>query len=253
MNRSWSRPLSALLVSLALAACGGFSIDRSDQASGAPSGAAVEVGPSFSYTAWSERDDPEYYRVIGPAQLADIPEPGTATYSPLDRHGRAGQAAACVTFEMMEAGRSRERDDMSSVHPSGWGHNDEVDIELADGSFYHGRFWNRSHLIAKSLGGSDEIENLVTGTRMQNVGSNTGDPGGMAYCEDLARDWLDAHPTGSIAYVATPVYEGTEPVCRSVIVDLRSSDGLVDQRVEVFNTAKGYEVDYAEGSFRKLP
>jgi DNA-entry nuclease len=71
----------------------------------------------------------------------------------------------------------------------------------------------------------------------------------MAYCENLARMWLEDYPDGWLAYVATPVYEGDELVCRSVIVDMLSSDGELDVRIEVFNAAKGYTIDYATGEF----
>ena len=205
--------------------------------------------PTYTYTAWSDEAAPEYYRIVDYAEIATIPEPGTAVYSPLDSLGRSGQAAACVTYDMMEAGRARHRKSLSSISPSGWGDNPEVDIPQANGDIYHGQFWNRSHLIAKSLGGDDIRENLVTGTRMQNVGSNGRYAGGMGYCENLARMWLDDNPDGWLAYVATPVYEGDDLVCRSVIVDMRSSDGSLDVRVEVYNAAKGYTIDYATGAF----
>lgn len=204
---------------------------------------------TFTYTTWSEEAAPEYYRIVGNAEVVTIPEPGTAVYSPLDALGRSGQAAAYVTHDMMEAGRARNRKSLSSISPSGWGDNPEVDIPQANGDIYHGQFWNRSHLIAKSLGGDDIQKNLVTGTRMQNVGSNGKYAGGMGYCENLARMWLDDNPDGWLAYVATPVYEGSELVCRSVIVDMRSSDGSLDVRVEVYNAAKGYAIDYATGTF----
>lgn len=209
-----------------------------------------EEQPS-SYSRWSETAAPEYYLVIGASHIDQQLEPGTVSYTPLDELHRAGRATACISYEMMEAGRARERQDISDLHPSGWGHNAEATITLSNGSTYHGMFWNRSHLIAKSLGGADELENLVTGTRMQNVGSNSrgGSSGGMAYAEGLARSWLEAHPTGSLMYVATPVYEGNELVCRSVLVDLLSSDGSLDLRIEVFNAAKGFDIDYATGEF----
>ena len=230
------------------------SVTIGDEASGSSTEATSgNEAQDATYTHWSEAEAPEYYLVAGTSHIDKKLEPGTAMYSALDEYGRTRQAVACVTYEMMKAGQARERQNISELHPAGWGHNSEVDIELANGSTYHGMFWNRSHLIAKSLGGIDELENLVTGTRMQNVGSNLqdGSPGGMGYPEGLAHDWLDAHPTGSITYVATPVYEGDEPVCRYVIVDLLSSDGSLDQRVVVFNAAKGYEIDYATGEFRK--
>lgn len=105
-------------------------------------------------------------------------------------------------------------------------------------------------MIAKSLGGKDELENLVNGTRMQNVGMNdSSNPGGMAYTETIARDWLDKNPDGTIQYVATPVYEGNEIMPRSVFVDIKTSDGSINQHVEVFNTAYGYTIDYSTGKF----
>ena len=142
----------------------------------------------------------------------------------------------------------REREDIHEIHPAGWGHNREVDIVNPDGSTYHGAIFNRSHLLAKSLGGDDADYNLVTGTRTQNVGDNTGQNGGMAYTEGLARDWL-RHNDGTVYYSATPVYEGDELLPRSVIVDVRSSDGELDLEVEVYNAVAGYDVDYATGRF----
>ena len=78
---------------------------------------------------------------------------------------------------------------------------------------------------------------------------NNDGTGGMAYCENLARMWLEDNPDGYLTYIATPAYEGDELVCRSVIVDMLSSDGEMNVRIEVFNAAKGYEVNYADGTF----
>ncbi|MBM6773993.1 DNA/RNA non-specific endonuclease [Olsenella profusa] len=198
---------------------------------------------------WDAEAYPEYYRVLGPAVVSDEPAPGEARYEGLDDLGRTGAVTATVTYDMMEAGSDRERADISDIHPSGWGHNEEVDIPMPDGTSYHGYLFNRSHLLAKSLGGADAAENLVTGTRTQNVGDNHGQDGGMAYAEGLAREWLRAHPDGTVYYRATPVYVGSELVPRSVVVDVRSSDGSLDQEVEVFNAATGFKIDYATGAF----
>ena len=213
-----------------------------------PAGEQPTDGQALGYTAWSEDVAPNYYRVVGEAHLDVELTPGEITYSGLDLLGRSGRAVACVTYEMMQEGIDREREDISSIHPSGWGHNAEVDIELIDGSVYHGYMFNRSHLIAKALGGADIQENLVCGTRMQNVGDNN-PAGGMLFCEQVARDWLIRNQGGWVLYSATPVYEGDELLCRSVIVDMRSSDGSLDMRVEVYNAALGYRIDYATGEF----
>ncbi len=203
----------------------------------------------LAWTTWDEVSAPEYYRVLGAAQISVDLQPGEVRYADLDSLGRAAGAWANVTADLASQGSSRQREDMSALKPSGWGHNREVDIELADGTFYHGAFFNRSHLLAKSLGGEERLENLVCATRMQNVGSNKGDGGGMAYTEGLAREWLKCNPSGTVYYSAVPVYEGSQAVCRSVIVDVKSSDGTIDLEVEVHNAAKGYTIDYATGEF----
>lgn len=199
---------------------------------------------------WHEAEAPNYYQVVGPAEFDKTLSPGEVEYAALDWLGRAGKVRACVDAPLAQAGASRERDVTSNIHPSGWGYNEEVTIELADGDTYHGYMWNRSHLLAKSLGGEEIEENLICGTRMQNVGTNMrGTEGGMAYPESLAREWLAHHPDGYVQYSAEPLYAGGEPVCRVVLVDVRSSDGSIDCEVVVYNAAKGYEINYATGDF----
>lgn len=217
-----------------------------------PSSVEAEVRAFPAPTAWSEEEAPNYWRVVGPAVVdLDIPA-GEVRYQPLDELGRATRAAGTVTYETMQAGIARERGNLQGVEPSGWGHNQEVTIVQPNGKEYHGYLWNRSHLVAKSLGGSDDLENLVCGTRMQNIGSNDGQ-GGMGYPEGLARTWLESHPEGTLFYSATPLYAGDELVCRSVLVDLRSSDGELDLELEVYNAAAGYVIDYATGEFSQEP
>lgn len=232
--------------------------ERTDAEPAPPAAPAAEPAPEMApparelaWSEWNEAEAPEYWTVLGPAVVdIDIPA-GAILYSPLDELGRAGRAAGRIDYAMMTAGIARERGDISSLRPSGWGRNAQAEIELPGGRVYRGYFWNRSHLIAKSLGGQDRIENLVCGTRTQNVGANDG-RGGMAWCEGLVRSWLEDHPTGTVFYSAQPVYEGDESVCRSVIVDIRSSDGDLDLEVEVHNAAKGYGIDYASGRFSVL-
>lgn len=130
---------------------------------------------------------------------------------------------------------------------TGWpDDNPRVGIDLGGGDAYHGYLFNRSHLIAKSLGGADAPENMVTGTCTKNVGRNQ-PSGGMAYAETLARDWIDRNPDGTVLYMATPVYTGDELLPRTVTVDIRTSDGTIDAHVIVFDTENGYNIDYAHG------
>lgn len=221
-------------------------------ASNQPSEASSPTGEPAP-TTWDEALAPNYYLVLGPAQVGSAPAPGTANYGALDHLNRATGAVATITYDSMQNGLARERSETSELEPTGWGHNREVDMAMPDGSIYHGFLFNRSHLIAKSLGGDDELHNLITGTRTQNVGANVaGTEGGMAYAEGLARAWLDDHHDGTLYYAVTPIYEGDELVARSVIVDIRSSDGAVDQRVAVYNAARGFAIDYATGTFEVI-
>lgn len=203
--------------------------------------------PASGSDEWNIEDYPDYYRVDGDADFGDtvIPDAGTITYGTPDGLGRSTSAIGNITSRLREEGSGRERDMPDTI--TGWpDNNPKVEIDLGDGSSYHGYLFNRSHLIAKSLGGEDSAENMVTGTRMENVGRNQ-PPGGMAYTETLARDWLDANPDGSIIYKVTPNYEGEELLPRTVTVDMLSSDGALDMRVTVFNTANGYDIDYRNG------
>ena len=171
------------------------------------------------------------------------------TTGELDRLGRATWGAGVLTKAASEAARSDGREEIpQSENPSGWVGNKNATIVQPDGETFEGPFWNRSHLVADSFGGHAIRENLIRGTRMQNAGSNDG-KGGMQYCETIARQWIYAHPEGTLYYAATPLYLGEESIPRAVLVDMRSSDGTVDKEVVVYNAAKGYTIDYAKGMF----
>ena len=215
---------------------------------------------------WSLDKYPNYYSVTGKAQIpSDMPEIGEVVNTAPDSLGRSGQAKGIIMYTLMKSGSLRDRDMPSTItgYPA---KNTEVYINLtaADtcslpknqqprNSCYHGWMYNKSHLIAKSLGGEDTAENMITGTRTQNVGKNsTAEPGGMAFTETEARDWLNANRSGSIEYVATPIYTGEELLPRVVTVDIRTSDGSIDQHVVVYNYANGYSINYKDASFKKV-
>lgn len=200
---------------------------------------------------WDESLAPNYVYVSGIATIShpEVQAGDGIQYGNLDELGRATGAWGRITHDDYAVAKARGRQDMPDIDLTGWTDNKETTVELYDGSSYHGWFWNRSHLVADSLGGDPIAENLVTGTRMQNVGDNSGD-GGMAYCETRAREWLDtASDDQSLYYCATPYYQGNELVCRSVVVDMWSSDGTIDQRVIVYNAAKGHTIDYMTGAW----
>ena len=199
------------------------------------------------WSTWNEEVAPNYVYVTGSAVVIDVPEPGEIVYGELDELGRTTYAVGNITKELRDAGTANGHDDFASGDdPSGWpSPNPKVEIVTPTGKVYRGYMWNRSHLIADSLGGQAIKANAVTGTRMQNVGANNGeDAGGMAFCEVKARKWLDANPDGTLYYRADAMYAGDELVPRAVIVNMKSSDGELDMQVIVYNAAKGFEIDY---------
>lgn len=206
----------------------------------------------------------DYVVSLGTAEIDYEATAGEIDYCDLDELGRTVCAYGKLTSTMREQAQAREKLDIN-VDPSGWPEiNEEIEIpaldDVKDSRDYHGWMMNRSHLIADSLGGSVDIENLVTGTRMQNVGSHQVDgqyAGGMGYTELIARNYLDRRDsqnqgigdTCPLYYAATPVYSGDELMPRTVIVDIQSCDKSIDERVEVSNTANGWEIDYNDGSY----
>ena len=63
---------------------------------------------------------------------------------------------------------------------------------------------------------------------------------------------LEANHDGALYYGAKPVYEGNELVPRYVEVSMKSSDGTIDEKVIVFNSANGFEINYADGTFKAI-
>lgn len=218
----------------------------------APSGSPVELDLG---------EGGDYYRVVGEAKREHNVAPGQITYCPLDEQARAACAYGELTSLQRDRAQRHGRQEIT-VDPAGWtGDNNEVDIpalpDVAGSTPYHGWMFNRSHLIADSLGGDATATNLVTGTRTQNVGSTQKQgqyAGGMAHTELLARTYLDtgAGDACPLYYAVTPQYTDTELVPRTVIVDIVSCDKSINERVEVTNAAHGFAINYATGDYRKL-
>src|SRR5699024_5588248 len=102
----------------------------------------------------------DYYTIIGPAVRLYGNAGPTVSTCDLDELERATCAYAELT--------SRDKSDSegSLPDPAGWPENNsEVDIpaleDVSDSRNYHGWMMNRSHLVADSLGGPEEVENLV--------------------------------------------------------------------------------------------
>lgn len=193
---------------------------------------------------WSQIKAPNYYVRVGKAKVSEKPSAGTVRYSNLDRYGRARTVTANITYKMIQASRGWREQIAKSQDPAGWGHNRRVCIKLSNGKVYKGYFYNRSHLLADCLGGRAIRKNLITGTRMQNVGNGSG---GMAYTEKKVMNYIYSHKSVTAYYKVTPVYRGAEKLPRAVIVDVKTSNDAINMRVIVYNCAKGYKINYRTG------
>lgn len=215
--------------------------------------------PFTGHTDWNNNQYPDYYRVIGKAKIVrDLyPEDaGGVYYSELiGQSKKTGPAYGVITYKMVADSKGYRESFEKDSDPSGWyanpadrssAWNSKVKIERSGKTPYNGYMYNRSHLVADSLGGRAFRNNLVTGTRTQNVGIGSG---GMAYTESKVRDFFKSERSDIVYYSATPIYVGNEIIPRSVIVEMKSSNGELDEEVEVFNAANGYTIDYNTGSF----
>lgn len=195
-----------------------------------------------------------YYSIGGPAQHPYETDPasdGTITYCPLDELSRPTCAYGVLTTESRLQAKQRGRQDIN-IDPTGWPEkNQKVTIkdDKDAGASYYGWFWNRSHMVADSLGGDPIKENLVTGTRTQNVGLSNDHTGGMAYAETKARDYLDNPDNAQcpLYYAVTPNYQNSELIPRTVSIDMESCDQSISEHITVFNTANHWDINYHNG------
>lgn len=218
------------------------------------SGSAFSIDTAYAQSVSTKTtfsgDYMNFYAPAGKAVVAydDINKNGEIKYLDLDNMQRATGAYGYISKEMRNEAKERGRQDIK-VDPVGWGHNKQSPVEYGDKS-YKGWFYNRSHLIADSLGAAPDKTNLVTGTRMQNVGWGNG---GMAYIEEKTRKFLDSEKGDNcpVYYAATPNYIGSELLPRTVTVNAKSCDSTIDEQIVVDNVAPGYIINYMNGEFTK--
>ena len=198
---------------------------------------------------FNEKESPDFYKIIGKVDESNLPnlKVGEIIYEGLDNLKRTQSVKARLSYENYKEGKQK-RKDISEFKPSGWVKNKIVKLKFYDGTIYNGHFYNRSHLLAHSLGGRDSIENLITGTRPQNVGKNN-QKGGMQYIETKVLNWLKENPKGYCYYIITPKYNGHDLVPYIVEVEALSSDKTINEKVIIYNVAPNYEIDYSTGNY----
>lgn len=212
----------------------------------------TETSSNSTGSDYDESKFPDMYEVLGKAEIDESKFSTTYSYSH-DDLDRTTTAYGLVNYKAVMDSKGWRADFEPNSEPSGWykgkeSNNKKVSVKLPTGKIYNGYFYNRSHLIADSLGGRSYKYNVVTGTRQQNVGNNGN--GGMQYIEKKVKDYVE-QTKNNVYYSVEPYYEGNELVPRYVIVNAKSDDGVINEKVKVFNNASGYEINYSDGSFTK--
>lgn len=155
-------------------------------------------------------------------------------YADFDNLGRCGVTMACIDRSLMP---TEERGSIGAVKPSGW---QTIKFDIVDGKY----LYNRCHLIGFQLTGENaNRQNLITGTRFMNVD-------GMLPFENMVADHLKENG-GHVMYRVTPVYKGTEPVARGVLMEAYSVEDAgarLQFCVYVYNNQPGIRINYADGT-----
>lgn len=194
-----------------------------------------------------------YYWKVGAAQLNDDSSVanGQLKFS-ADSQGRSGLAMGKLTYQMFADSRGSRQGSPLNPANGGWPTRNPYSAIHFDltGRTYHGYFYNRSHSIADSLGGTatyTSTNNFTAGSRSQNVGADQ--HGGMRAAEEIAENYWKANPNSkaTIQYQTTPIYNGSEKIPRGSIVNEKSSDGSINVEIAVINDAEGYTINYNTG------
>lgn len=156
-------------------------------------------------------------------------------YSALNS-GKVGQAI--IKTSWAKANQDDEKDDYSSITPSGFKQK-KYDSNILPGAY----IYHRCHIIAWKLGGIDvDKRNLMTGTRDFNVN-------GMKTFEDKVYNYLKENQSNHVIYRVTPYFEGENELASGVKMEAYSieDNGKLHFNVYVYNVQDKIVIDYETG------
>lgn len=137
-----------------------------------------------------------------------------------------------------KANADEEKDDYSSITPSGF-KQQKYDTKIVPGGY----LYHRCHIIAWKLGGIDVDErNLITGTQSFNVD-------GMKIFEDKVYNYLKENKKNHVLYRVTPYFEENNKLANGVNIEAYSieDEGKLKFNVYVYNVQEGISIDYSTG------
>ena len=150
--------------------------------------------------------------------------PTFTKYSGNDYLGRATGVISVFSRKDMISSKGRPE----LPNPPGW-------VSRTRGGIY-----DRSHLKAYTFAGSNNLENLITGTISLNQKY-------MVEVENATRDFLEKS-NQSVIYRVTPYYLGDELVPRGVLMEVYSSTGSLSICKYIYNVQDGFTINYKDGT-----
>lgn len=150
------------------------------------------------------------------------------TYGGQDMYGRATSAIATVSKDDLVSSETRKGIELPN--PKGW-------VGRSKGGIY-----DRSHLIAYTLGGKNDLDNLVTGTISFNQKY-------MTQVEGDVRDYIKSSGH-SVLYRVTPYYRGDELVPIGVLMEASDGSSFTRNRF-VYNVQDGFTINYKTGEVKE--
>ena len=154
-------------------------------------------------------------------------------FSEIDFLNRVGPANAMLNEDLFP---TEDRESLY-IKPTGWKQK-----KLANGQW----LYNRSHLIGFQLTGeNNNIRNLMTGTRSLNS------PHMLRFENDIAYYLKE---TGNHdRYLVEPIFREQELVARGIHLMAQSvEDNGLSFNVYIHNIQEGYEINYQDGSSKKV-
>lgn len=175
--------------------------------------------------------------------INEVPDKGCDYSANKGKPGQLKSVPCTVTYDMVQRSKGKRENFTPNNDPAGWGHNHKVKVAGGPATW----FYNRSHLVADSLGGKAIYENVITGTRLQNVGDGKG---GMWGVENSVKEYIEDHPDCSVAYTVTPLYTNEfQKLPVATRIDAKSCDGSLNIEAFVPNVFPGFAIDYSTGEF----
>lgn len=169
-------------------------------------------------------DDPFFTK----EEINDLNTKHYFSYGGQDVYGRATSAIATVSKDDLVSSETRKGIELPN--PKGW-------VGRSKGGIY-----DRSHLIAYTLGGKNDLENLVTGTVSFNQKY-------MTQVEGDVRDYIKSSGH-SVLYRVTPYYRGDELVPIGVLMEATDGSSFKRNRF-VYNVQDGFTIDYKTGEVKE--